>query len=516
MAYPARRIIFVVPSDAHLDTGGVRIRYDRMRGPLSIFNVSVDICSLSTLLTEVRVSPGDIVVFSKVYSLLTPLLVAKLQERGHLVGIDLFDNYFSDDSDSRLTRFREWLRRVSCRVNFVIYSTSELKNTVSPLGPAVPDILLPDVVTDVDINRIAAVADTKLARRLSDRFLNIVWFGNGSNPFFVAGLNDLAAFSDQLCFLESCGWRVGLTILTNGTSIDSVIGARLGRLSVDWTLKEWSVEAEVESLTDADFCFLPVNFQPFSRSKTLNRALAAITSGCQVFSAGYELYDPLRPLIYTDASEMVHDLTHGRAKIGSSSKHAILDHLSAYADPYGVAMDLAHFFDRLITERPFAATSVYAVNPPLLLVDGIQSDPDLIATATYLGGISVRSPTVAKIKFKFDVEFNSTAKRPYPEVWIRSEVRDRMSKDWAQRLEVRDNSSHWRVGDAYLGELFNEDAVRLFTGGIAENIAGHLRISEAVSKCLSVLFPDLRSIQIERSSLHFPISGTTRENDSND
>src|SRR5262245_27397417 len=104
------RLLFLVPSAMHKTTAGSRIRYDRLGAISDYLNITVQ--SMDEV-TSADLESCDVCVFSKTYSVEAVAIAHKLRRSGKLVGIDLFDDYFSQGSDSRLTRFRIWLRRFS-------------------------------------------------------------------------------------------------------------------------------------------------------------------------------------------------------------------------------------------------------------------------------------------------------------------------------------------------------------------------------------------------------------------
>src|SRR5262249_44064800 len=151
------------------------------------------------------------------------------------------------------------------------------------------------------------------------RLIQVVWFGNGSNPFFPIGLKDVVAYSWALAELNTGSFDVRLDILTDKLALTPENLARLSKLPIPYHFETWSMEAERQALERALVSFIPVNGQSFSRAKSFNRALTAISSGTQVLSPGFPLYRDLDVAIYNDPSDLLSDIERGRSRIGKAS-----------------------------------------------------------------------------------------------------------------------------------------------------------------------------------------------------
>ena len=174
---------------------------------------------------------------------------------------------------------------------------------------------MPDPFPEIDPSALVGAVTAKLERARSQRVIDVVWYGNGSNPFFGVGLCDVAAFSWSLADLASGSFDVRLSILTDQPSMTAGNLARLSKLPVRYRLEAWSLEAEQAALAQALVSFIPVNGQSFSRAKSYNRALTAISAGVQVLSPGFPLYRDLAPAIYTDALELLSDVECNKCRI---------------------------------------------------------------------------------------------------------------------------------------------------------------------------------------------------------
>jgi hypothetical protein len=304
------RIIVIVPSKAHKQTAGVRIRYDR----LSAAGVPIKVEAYDDLAADIFFD-GDVYIFSKTYSAEAGVAARKLREMGKVVGIDLFDDYFSQLYDSRLQWSRDWLRRFGGVFDFALCSTEVIRQVAEIYMPNKPLLVLPDPFPKIDVHKMASMLVRKLSRAHQTRAIPVAWFGIGSNPYFSVGISDLAAYSSAFAELEHGSFSVNLTVLTDRLSLTANNLARLSKLPVQYKIKPWSLEAEEQVLADSLVSFIPVNGQSFSRAKSLNRALSAISAGTQVLSSGYPLYSMLDSIIYRSASALLSDIELGECRI---------------------------------------------------------------------------------------------------------------------------------------------------------------------------------------------------------
>ncbi|XWN29383.1 MAG: hypothetical protein ROR55_18015 [Devosia sp.] len=293
------RIVIVTPSAAFARSAGARVRYQPIA---AASREAIVLCPLDDLTLE-----ADAYIFSKTYQAEAPAIAHRLASEGKRVALDVFDDYFTDWRDARLERFRRWFAEMTAVVGAVSVSTPQLgaslKAEYGVASTVVPDPH-PHVSTEALVRRLQGRATDPDA-------LHLAWFGIASNPYHPAGLADLAAFADRL---GGAGAH-RLTILTNGDGADLAALSALSACPIDVTWQAWSPAAETALLAQCDAAVLPVNGQPFSAAKSLNRALTALCSGAQVLSLGHPLYAALDPFIYRSLSDLVVDAKRGDLRL---------------------------------------------------------------------------------------------------------------------------------------------------------------------------------------------------------
>lgn len=394
------RLAIIAPSEQYMALAGVRIRYRRIAARLRTVGHSLDFVQLA----DFRQGPSpqyDAYVFSKCYDARSYMVARWLRDHGKLVGIDVFDDYFGQVADSRFVRHREWLRTISSLCDFFLCSTPRMRDVVATYLNAKPGHVLNDPFDTFDAASVAAQGKRKLAQARAERRIDVVWFGVGDNPNFPVGLKDLAAYGGSLARFRQRGFEVNLRILTNRRALTLEGLSSINRLSVLHTVEEWTEAREAELLAESLVAFIPVNAQPFSIAKSLNRAVTAITGGCQVLSPGYPLYEPLSDFIYPSADAVADDVLANRLKIRSGTMRDLTRTLSAWGNPARETDKLAAFLDELVE----SASPTNAVNAsPVGIIHGKRSPADCHKAAQRLGYLSINSLFCGQ-NLHYDVRF---------------------------------------------------------------------------------------------------------------
>src|SRR5687768_3215348 len=102
------KLVVVIPSKEYGSLAGARIRYHRIRGHLAACGIDLFLENIATF--DPMSSDCDAICLSKCHDPKSLVVAAVMADRGKIVGIDLFDDYFSDRDDSRLSPYRRWLR----------------------------------------------------------------------------------------------------------------------------------------------------------------------------------------------------------------------------------------------------------------------------------------------------------------------------------------------------------------------------------------------------------------------
>ncbi len=118
------KLSVLVPSAEYKSYAGSRIRYGRIAPALEPHGIELaleDIGEFNPLTADC-----DALIVSKCHDARSLVIAAILSDRGRLVGVDLFDDYFSQASDSRLSRLRNWLGQLLPGCDFALCSAAAM------------------------------------------------------------------------------------------------------------------------------------------------------------------------------------------------------------------------------------------------------------------------------------------------------------------------------------------------------------------------------------------------------
>src|SRR5262245_60762119 len=105
------KVHVLVPSEEYKNYAGARIRYGRLQPRLAKLGIKLTLQDIAEF--DPDRAACDALIISKCHDARALVAAAAVANRGRLVGVDLFDDYFSQEADSRLSRFRLWLRQLS-------------------------------------------------------------------------------------------------------------------------------------------------------------------------------------------------------------------------------------------------------------------------------------------------------------------------------------------------------------------------------------------------------------------
>ncbi|WP_426955934.1 hypothetical protein [Muricoccus radiodurans] len=347
------RICVVIPSDAYLSQAGARIRYGRLRASLTEEGAVLETETIDRIRPEQLLS-HDVFLISKCHDARAVVAARMASATGRCVGVDLFDDYFSQSRDSRFVHLRRWLRSLAGSLDFAICSTPRMREVVESVIPGLPCHVMNDPRGALDLPAIGRRCAAKAARVAATRSIRLGWFGIGDNPHFEVGLTDLVAYADALRAMRNAGYDVRLSILTNVRALTVTALEALRRLPVPHRVEEWNEALEAEQIAESDACFIPVNGQPFSAAKSLNRGVSVLVGGAQLLSRGYPLYDALGALVYRDPLILLRDLEAGVPALRPETLPDLARILGTWADPRQEAASLLRFL-RDVTGRPTSA-----------------------------------------------------------------------------------------------------------------------------------------------------------------
>lgn len=428
------KICVLAPSQEYLNQAGVRIRYRRLEGPLAAMGHELSVVPIDRFQRREEFV-HDVYFVSKCYDGRSLIAAQHIAARGRLVGIDLFDDYFSQVDDSRFARLRLWLHQLLSSAGFLLFATEAMRARARQFAPDCPAHVMNDPFDRFDSDRLAATLDAKLSRLHQTKVLDVAWFGMGDNPHFPIGLSDLVAFGNDLSRLRGQGFDVRLHILTNDRAVTARTLIMLRRLAVPYTLEEWNEAREAALLERCSVCFLPVNAQAFSVVKSLNRGITALMAGAQVLSAGFPLYEALSDFIYRDAKALLDDLKQGRPLLRSETLETLKLSLARLASPDDEARRLIAFLESARQPSPAVAPLTVAA------IHGRESSGDVHKFALRMGGLSVASP-FANPKLNYDLRFAWREGGPGIDVLIASKKRHLLPAEIAEA-----SSAHGRILD---------------------------------------------------------------------
>lgn len=405
------KIGILIPSEEQKAQAGVRIRYSRIEPALKESGHKLDLIPIQDL-----TSPGacvhDVYIISKCYDARALVVARHLAQTGKAVGLDLFDDYFSQHFDSRFVRLRYWLRAMIPHCSFILCSTPSMRALAQAYAPGLATHVMNDPADEINADTIAAAVKSKYETARSSRCINVAWFGIGDNPNFPVGLSDLAAFGSEIDRLRGFGYDVKLEVLTNRRAMTPDNLAAIRRLATPFTLDEWNETRESELLSRSLISFLPVNAQNFSRVKSLNRAITALTAGVQVLSVGYPLYTPLVPFIYREPRHFLHDLDNATLALRPETTASFVAHLKSLADIHHETTALAEFLTVV------SNSSAKATTPGITaVIHGKESTGNIHKLSQRMGALSVASP-LCQANLNYDIRFEFTPEGQGYDVFI--------------------------------------------------------------------------------------------------
>jgi hypothetical protein len=388
----------LIPSEEYKTYAGARIRYGRLTPELERHGVRLTLEEIGSF--DPATNKSDAILISKCHDSRALVAAAAATSRGRLVGVDLFDDYFSQIADSRLARFRLWLRQLMPSCDFALCSTPTMAGVIRTYKAELPVQVVNDPAPAVDFDKLPSMLERKLATTRNDQTIRLAWFGVGDNPYFHVGLSDLAGFSEALRSLAKGSVNVQLSVLTNERALTPDGLALIAGVPVPAEVQPWSEAAEQELLNSAFACFLPVNAQRFSAAKSLNRAFTALSAGCQVISVGYPLYAALDDLIYRDADSFLADLKSGAMKHSAARLETYRSAIDSHASSAREAVAIAKF---LVSIKPNQSD----VSAPIALIQGQAPNGLAHKAVKALKGLSIASPFCTPT-LGFDVIFRGS------------------------------------------------------------------------------------------------------------
>lgn len=483
------KITVIIPNEEHRKSPGVRIRYERISKRLAGGGHSLSY----TLIDDLRLDQpagSDVYLFCKCQDIRSIIVADVLRANGKLVGADIFDDYFSQVADVRLTHIQDWFAAIAPRVDFFLCATEIMQSRLGRMAPSTPSHVLNDPLDAFDAKTLPKSLHRRLEQVRNTRKMEIAWFGTGDNPYFPVGLEDLAGFGAMLAEVRRHGYQPSLRVLTNRRAMTPQRLARLAKLPVPATLDDWTLEREGRALSECFAAFLPVNAQSFSTPKSLNRAITSLTRGAQVISTGFPLYKALEPFIYRSIDDLVVDLAQGRLRLRGETLSALGSTFARIAEPENETSKLLAFLQDLkpsINERPPVAPTVilHGSGNAALQHKFAQRSKMFSASSTFQ-----EAPMNYDIKFIVDDAYSLTAL-----------VADRLVPHLSEEAKAR-MVSHSKVGKLTFFTIPLEGACRLRPVAklASEKLAGYHDGMTEAQKLIKELIPNARIIVSETAA----------------
>ncbi len=496
------RLCVVVPTEEYLKQAGVRIRYRRIATFLEAAGHHLTLLPVG----EFRTIDHDVYLFSKCFDASALVIAQMAASHGSMVGIDLFDDYFSQKDDSRFQRLRGWLTAALTQADFVLCSTPVMRRVAEQYAPAVPTFVMNDPYERYDIRSLRQQLIRKHTTLWAQGVLNVAWYGMGDNPHFSVGLSDLVAFSGELDALQGKGFDVRLKVLTNARAMTGDGLAALSALPLPYDVYEWSEAEENKLLAWSHIVFLPVSAQNFSVAKSLNRAITALCAGNQVLSAGFPLYGPFKDFIYRDASLLVEDLRAECPRVRAETLRPLDNVIRAHADPASEAQRLMAFLQGIARGRARAGEASTR-RPSGAMIHGIESSGAAHKLLRRSHGLSVGSP-FSNLKLNFDVRFVWNERRTGLDLLVCEKVCGLLPPELAERAAPAGkiiDFEYRKLEQETLPELACEGGLLADCESPAAKLAVYPHVMKTIFRIMKDVFPDVSCTLSESWRMPWPI-----------
>ena len=158
------KVVVLVPSEEYKNYAGARIRYGRLRSKLSQLGVDLELRDVSKFIPAD--ADCDVLIISKCHDARSLIAAEVLSRRGSLVGVDLFDDYFSQTADSRLFRFRNWIAQLLPVCSFALCSTPAMAKVARGYRSDLPIHVVNDPAEDIRLIDLPGTLGAKLTETL--------------------------------------------------------------------------------------------------------------------------------------------------------------------------------------------------------------------------------------------------------------------------------------------------------------------------------------------------------------
>ena len=236
-----------------------------------------------------EMQPKTLVV-SKRYDEGTFALCNELVNSGTRLVVDLCDNHFYYSGNERGLFLRANSLRKLCKIaDAIVVPSSYLKTVVSKeVGIDANIFIIDDFVNDDGLlgdgygifTRARLYGYKKKVLSLGCTCTKLIWYGNHGRPGVSGGMEDILLVKEQLKNLSE-STNVVLTVVSNNKKKYKEIASQLKIKSIYF---EWDSTSIKQIMSMQDVCIVPAGLNPFTKSKSSNRATYALRFGVPVVS----------------------------------------------------------------------------------------------------------------------------------------------------------------------------------------------------------------------------------------
>ncbi|MGH6755374.1 MAG: hypothetical protein ACREDP_24735, partial [Bradyrhizobium sp.] len=295
--------------------------------------------------------------------------VRRQAEEGVPVIVDLCDNIFMPGYGVRDQSIAARFRRTVAFAAAITVPTSALADVLQTQVTIdmPPVFIVPDIVETSSILRreralVGVPNDGSVAilRRLKAALLRIswrrrsragarilLWFGNHGAPYANFGISDIGLFADALRALGS-EFPIELWVVSNSREKFESLAVPIG---IPCKYFEWDEDRVDALLPMVDICIVPNSLDEFSRVKSANRALKALTLGVPVVATPTSAYERLGEALWLgDPLEGMRRYLSEPGLVGAHMANARVA-MESHFSIQSLGRTLSDIADRVVTRR---------------------------------------------------------------------------------------------------------------------------------------------------------------------
>lgn len=270
----------------------------------------------------------EVVVVARRYDDKSYSRLSELKRRGTTIVVDLCDNhFFNPNLLPQFERRRGRLMRLLRIADKVVVSTATLRDAVSQEMPEVLDVaVIGDLMDRLDVVPVSPIRKLaakfrwgrlrgKIERLRSAGYVGLVWFGNHGVRYAEGGMRDLVPHRSRLEALARQR-SIYLTVISNNekTFQESVATWSIPTFYLKWDPIDFAAQLRMHEIS-----LIPVKQNDFTRCKTDNRVVTALSHGLAVVADRIPSYEPYGDAIVLD------DWDRGLSRYLADEEHRAAD-----------------------------------------------------------------------------------------------------------------------------------------------------------------------------------------------